>query len=125
MLALSLAIGRHARDSPYFVWSIEGKWESGGEAGEGERTERKKVQEERARERPVIGHNVLETKKNHWLTNYPLQMREFDAKSIDSPASRRMAEQCHDKKCNLGGGWEWKGSRGDFAGRGPRKGGKA
>ena len=50
-LALSLAIGRHARDSPYFVWSIEGKWESGGEAGEKERNGRKSRRREQGRDR--------------------------------------------------------------------------
>ena len=45
-----------------------GKWRRGG----GEGTERKKVQEERARERPMIGHNVLETKKIPLPTTTPL-----------------------------------------------------
>ena len=96
-----------------------GKWRRGG----GEGTERKKVQEERARERPMIGHNVLETKKL-WLSNSPLQMRELEAKSIDSPASDgwSMDDSVTTRNATWDGGWEWKGSRGDIAGRGTEKG---
>ena len=73
----------------------------------------------------MIGHNVLETKKL-WLTNSPLQMRELEAKSIDSPASDgwSMDDSVTTRNATWEGG-NGRGAEGTLPEGGPRKGGKA